>query len=141
MAKGTTSQSAPGALLDAHYTFLQDVTAASTDLQQRVQALQLEYQSACLRASQSQQPEDTQAATEAWQQLMQPISADPDLQARTREAYGKYLSAVGAMLSAGDADALDPSTLAAVSQSMATVAACASQLSTAASPSPGTDTA
>jgi hypothetical protein len=127
---GTRYQSAPGQLLDAHYRFMQDLTEASTDLQQRLRTLQLEYQSACLRASQSQQPEDAQAATDAWQQLARPTWTDTDLQERAREAYRNYLVAVGGMLSAGDIDAVDPATLCAISQSLATVSAYAAQVAT-----------
>lgn len=123
----TQYESVPGQLLDAHYKFFQDVAAASEDLQQRVHTLQLEYQTAFMRASQSQRAEDAEAAMQAWQRLMQTSLTDVDLPDRIREAYHNYVHAIGAVLAGGDIDALDPSTLITMSQSMAAVATCASQ--------------
>lgn len=111
---------------DASLSYFQDLNTAWLNTQQRLCNLQFEHQRRIQTAC--QQPKDFQAMQEDYQQAVQSALAETDPARSFADAFTRYKKAVQDAIAKIDVEALDPTLVAGIGQSLCMVAQFARQL-------------
>jgi hypothetical protein len=113
---------------DAYWSYFQDINTAWHNTQQRLCNVHFEYQREIQKACQTRQQKDFQAMQEDYQRALQSALAETDTASRFADAFTKYKNAVRDAVANIDVDALDPTLIAGIGQSLCVVAQFAGQL-------------
>ena len=113
---------------DAYWSYFQDINTAWHNTQQRLCNVHFEYQREIQKACQTQQQKDFQAVQEDYQRALQSALAEPDAASGFADAFTRYKKAVRDAIANIDVEALDPTLIAGIGQSLCAVAQFAGQL-------------
>jgi hypothetical protein len=113
---------------DAYWVYFQDLNNAWYNTQQRLCNVQFEYQRQIRQAYQTPQEKDLQAVQEDYQRALQSALSDTDPAKSFADAFTRYKKAVQDAIASIDVEALDPTIIAGIGQSLCAVAQFARQL-------------
>lgn len=106
----------------AYETFFADLGAIMGETQRRYTEIHLEYQRAVQQAWQSQNLKELQEAHDNFRRSFESVATGTAHSERCAEAYRKYKGAIREAMASIDLEALDPTALSAIAQSLSIVA-------------------